>query len=162
MKFLLVPLFLIVCGLSHLSANDEPKLNSATVIRLDDVQGLFGGQNVVVDVYANLFVRKVSKGKQSRYHLRLKPEELTALMEFIGSSGIQDYREKKRNAVFDEAYPTITMTLPQGKKIEASKLANDKDPKFDKLYARLLELVEKASQTTPYSTGDLRANEKYP
>jgi hypothetical protein len=138
---LIAPLF------SH-AANPTP--TAAIVVRLNDVQGLWGGRTLVLDADGNLYVRKISGGKEQRYHLKLPPDQLTALLAFIPSSGISDYHEHKRFGVPDEARPQITLTLPNQKKLIAEKSADDRAPHFDKLYERLLELVERAAKTRPY------------
>jgi hypothetical protein len=115
------------------------------LIRLDDVQGLFGGQTLVLVNDGSLWVRKVSQGKEKRYTLQMSDEELKALMAFILKSGIFEYREKERTGVPDEARPKITVTL-EGQPMVAEKWANDKAPKFDKLYEKLLQWVERAAK----------------
>jgi len=128
----------------------DPTPTAAIVVRLDDVQGLFAGQTLVLDADGNLFARKVSVNKEQRYHIKLPPDELTALLAFIPSSGISDYHEHKRPGVPDEARPQITLTLPNQKKLIAEKWADDKAPHFDKLYERLLQLIERAAKTRAY------------
>jgi hypothetical protein len=107
-------------------------------VRLDDVQGLFGGQTLVIDATGGVFARKVAERKEVRYHLKLTPDELKALLEFIPTSGIYDYVENPRPGVPDEARPSLTLILPNRKQYMAEKWANTKDEHFDKLYQRLL------------------------
>jgi len=144
----------------------DPKPAAAVIVRLDDVQGLWGGQTLVLDAEGNLFVRKVAPKRgglnEQRYHLKLPPDELSALLTFIPASGILDYRERKRSGVPDEAYPRITLTLPNQKEFAANKWANDKSPNFDKLYARLLLLVERATQTRAYKNQKHDSLSKFP
>ncbi len=113
------------------------------MIRLDDVQRLSGGQTLVLDSDRNLFVRTARAGKEHCYHMKLPAEDLT-ILAFIPTSGIAQYREHERYGAPDEARPAITLTLPTQKKLHAEKWANDQDPHFDKLYQRLLQLVERA------------------
>ncbi len=75
--------------------------------------------------------------------MKLPAEDLT-ILAFIPTSGIAQYREHERYGAPDEARPAITLTLPTQKKLHAEKWANDQDPHFDKLYQRLLQLVERA------------------
>ena len=133
-----------------ISAAAEPKITGTTLIRLDDVQGLFGGQTLLLDSDGNLFVCTVRAGEEHRYHMKLPAEELIAILAFIPTSGIAHYRERKRDGVPDEARPAITLTLPKQEKLHAEKWANDQDPHFDKLYQRLLQLVERAAKTRAY------------
>ena len=134
-----------------------PVPTGAIIIRLDDVHGLFGGQTLALDADGNLFVRKVRGRQEQRYHLKLPADELAALLVFIPESGILGYQEHKRPGVPDEARPRITLSLPDRKKLTADKWANDKAPHFDKLYERLLQLVERAAKTPPYREGQFEA-----
>ena len=132
------------------------------MIRLDDVQRLSGGQTLVLDSDRNLFVRTVRAGKEHCYHMKLPAEELTIILAFIPTSGIAQYREHKRYGVPDEARPAITLTLPTQKKLHAEKWANDQDPHFDKLYQRLLQLVERAAKTRAYRVRQYDPTSEYP
>lgn len=166
MKKILKRLFLVTGCLmlaSLAACVSAPRPESAILLRLDDVQGFSGGQTLVLDSSGNLFVRKVDHElKESGFHMKLPAEEFTALREFVGSSGIKKYQEKSRPGVPDEARPLITLTLPGESKVKAMKWVNDKDPKFDKLYDRLLELVEKAARGTPYQKGDYDYKAAFP
>lgn len=145
--FLCLAAFLIMPLLSRAA---DPAPTAAIIVRLDNVQELFGGQTLVLDADGNLFARKISKGKEQRYHLKLPPDELKTLLAFIASSGIRDYHEHERPGVPDEAQPMITLTLPNQEKLVAKKWADDKAPTFDKLYERLSQLVKSATKTPAY------------
>lgn len=161
MKTILLLLLLSIFAPTTSLAAD-PKLTGAILVRLDDVYGVFGGQSLVLDADGNLFVRKVRGAAESRFHLQLPAEEVAGLLTFIASSGISDYRERERVGVPDESHPRITLTLPGQKKLEAAKWANDKDPQFDRLYQRLMEIVERAAKTPAYRNQPYDHRAAYP
>ena len=144
------------------SSAGNPKLTAAVIVRLDDVHEMWGGHTLVLDADGNLFVRKVTGRNEVRHYLKLPPEEINALLAFMPISGILDYRERKRAGVIDEAYRRITLTLPNQKKLVADKWANDEDPQFDKLYKRLLQLVERAAKTPSYKTQQYDVASEFP
>lgn len=131
-----------------------PPAAKATIVRLDDVQGLFGGQTLVIDVDGHVFadiVTSTSSGlREKRYHFKLSSDELDALLAFVSSSGISEYQGHKHSGMPDEARPEIVVALPRHKRIVAVKWDNDKDPHFDKLYARLSQLVDRAAERFSY------------
>lgn len=140
-----------------------PKPTGAIIVRLDDIQGLSGGQTLVIDADGNLFARKVDRErKEQRHHIKLSPEDLTALLAFIGKSGIEEYRQSKRPGRPDEAHPEITLSLPNQQKITALKWLYEKDPKFDKLYEKLLQLVEQAAKSAAYQKKDFDYRAAFP
>ncbi len=152
---------LLLANLTLCSA--DPRLTGAIIVRLDDIQGLSGGQTLVIDGDGNLFARKVNRErKEQRYHIKLSSEDLTALLAFIGKSGIEEYRQSKHVPVPDEAHPEITLSLPNQQKLTALKWSNDKDPKFDKLYAKLLQLVEQAAKSAAYQKKDYDYRAAFP
>ena len=159
--FFLALLLIAACSTNAVAQNAEPRPTGIPLVRLDDVQGLFGGQTLVIDATGGVFVRKVSQQKEVSYHLKLTPEELKTLLEFIPTSGIYDYVENRRYGVPDEARPRLTLILPNRKQSTAEKWANTKDDHFDKLYQRLLGLVEQAAKTKPYRKRDT-VSEKFP
>lgn len=157
----------VLCLLSLLAAPPasraaEPKPSGAIILRLDDVHGLWGGHTVVLDADGNVFVRKVRRPDEQRHHLKLPADELAGMLAFIASCGIRDYREHARPGVPDEAHPRITVTLAGQEKITAAKWANDKVPEFDKLYARLLQLAERAVKTPAYLKQPFDSSAKFP
>ena len=155
-------LLIVLLVTPFISAAVEPQITGTTLIRLDDVQRLSGGQTLVLDSDRNLFVRTVRAGKEHCYHMKLPAGELTIILAFIPTSGIAQYREHKRYGVPDEAHPAITLTLPTQTKLHAEKWANDQDPHFDKLYQRLLQLVERAAKTRAYRVRQYDPTSEYP
>ena len=140
----------------------EPKPSGAIILRLDDIHGLWGGHAVALDADGNVFVRKVRRPDEQRFHLKLPADELREFLAFIASSGIRDYREHARPGVPDEARPHITLTLAGQEKVTAAKWSNDKVPEFDKLYARLLQLAERATKTPAYLKQPFDSSAKFP
>src|SRR5437660_8424522 len=96
-------LLIVLLVTPFISAAVEPQITGTTLIRLDDVQRLSGGQTLVLDSDRNLFVRTVRAGKEHCYHMKLPAEELTIISAFIPTSGIAQYREHKRDGALDEA-----------------------------------------------------------
>src|SRR4051812_11763432 len=96
--FLLV---LLAVPLGSRAADAAPP--GRVLVRLDDVQGLWGGQDLVLEDNGNVFVRTVQRGEEKQHYLKLTAAEVKTLIAFIPGSGIQDYRERKRDGVADEA-----------------------------------------------------------
>jgi hypothetical protein len=166
MKFLLLFLTLIFAGWFPVAA-EEAKPPPSFFIRLDDVQGLFGGQSLVVATDGHHYPRQVKPGKTSgmtdfRYHLKLTDEQVKELQALIRTGGIESYQENKRAGVPDEARPRITITQSGMKRIDVEKWVNTKDPQFDALYLRLLEWVDAAARTTPYRKKEYNARASFP
>jgi hypothetical protein len=166
MNYLLLLLTWILAGCLPAFA-DEPKQPPSVFIRLDDIQGLFGGQSLVVATDGHLYARKVQPGKassmtESRFHLKLTDEQVGDLQALIQTSGIQDYKESKGAGVPDEARPRIIITQPRLKRIDVEKWANAKDPRFDVVYQRLLEWVVVAAKVKPYREKEYEARAAFP
>jgi hypothetical protein len=162
-------LFILMVGFMSalpLSAAETKPLPSV-FIRLDDIQGLFGGQSLVVVTDGHLYARKAQFQKaggrsESRFQLKLTDPQVDELRTLIRTCGIADYKEYKRYGVPDEARPRITITEPGLKRIEVEKWAGTKDARFDVLYKRLLEWVEKAAKTKPYREKDYDPRASFP
>lgn len=166
MKLLLILLVLGLVSIFSLPAAETRPLPSV-FIRLDHIQGLFGGQSLVVVTDGHLYARKVLPRKdggmsEARFQLRLTEAQVAELQTLIRSSGIADYKESKRYGIPDEARPRITITEPGRKRIEVEKWANTKDARFDVLYNRLLEWVEKAAKVKPYRKKDYDPRASFP
>ena len=139
-------------------ASAEPKPTAPIILSMRDVAGFSGGQDLDLDAEGNLFVRiarhdpdhSEARFWERRFHLKLQPAELSQLIAFVRTSGIARYRERRRNGVPDEARPSVRVALPRQATIDAAKWDNDKDPNFDTLYKRLLELVDRTSKTPSY------------
>ncbi len=149
MKLFLVVLTLFGILSSH-GTTLETNLLPSVFIRLDDIQGLFGGQTLVVQTDGHLYARKVRGREESRFQLKLTPEEVGGIQSLILTCGIADYSENKRPGVPDEARPRIIVTQHGSKRIDVEKWANAKDRRFDVLYQHLLQWVEKAARTRAY------------
>jgi hypothetical protein len=115
-------------------------------IELNDVQGLFGGTEVVLKAKGELVVRTVrppEKGESGlREHRARGAIDFPRVLSDVGIAGLDDYHEHDRSGVPDEARPTIIIYFASGDRKVVSKWAGDKDPAFDDVYRRLLKLTE--------------------
>jgi hypothetical protein len=143
----------------------DPKPTAPLILRLRDIAGFSGGQDLALDGNGNLFVRIArldpyhaparpyqppSRFWGKRFHIKLAPAALSELLTFVRASGVTHYQERTRNGVSDEPRPVIRVALPGQRPFEVAKWADDKDVNFDALYNRLLELTKRAAQTPPY------------
>ncbi len=142
MKFLTLLLPLLIVPLLFRGA--EPTQTSAILVRLTDIQGFDRGQTLELNADGDLSVRTISDGKERIHDAKVPPNELKELLDSIPSTGIFDYHEIKRPGASDEGRPKIALTLPGRDPLVAEKWAKDEAPLFDRLYEKLLQLVETA------------------
>ena len=153
-----VPL-LLVLGCADGSGNSKPQATTrpaARGIMLQDVQGLYGGQNVYIRWDGATIVQVAEGGEGSnerRYEFKLQEDELRQLRSLITKHDFVNIRIKERMGVPDEALPTITVRPESGQAATVAKWAGDKDKDFDAVYDYLRGVVSKAKSRTPAYEG---------
>jgi len=152
--------FLFLLAVSTMTANNKtsdflgpedqwPKCH----IVLEDIQGLFGGTAIHLDGSGPCIIRIVDRGKEKRFKLKLTPKETKALRKACIDADLLTVKIKDRMGVPDEARPTIILTNAKGNTFKLAKWANDKVPRFDKVYEALLDLREKTKGIKPEYDG---------
>lgn len=113
-------------------------------IFLKDVQGLFGGQNVYISFDGGGYVQRVKPGlKEKRYELNLTPGDQEELKRLIEKAEFATLKIPERAGVPDEAHPTIVLMHNDGTIVTVSKWINDRNERFDAVYAWLMREVRR-------------------
>jgi hypothetical protein len=130
--------------------DDWPKCR----IVLEDIQGLWGGTAIHLDAAGPCILRIVDRGKERRFEMKQTPDETKALRTTCIDADLLTVKIKERMGVPDEARPTIILTNAKGKTFSLAKWANDKVPRFDKVYNALLDLKKKTKDVDPVYEGN--------
>jgi hypothetical protein len=116
---------------------------------LHDVQGLFGGHAIWATQDRTAYVQVVASPpvgqsglREKRYKTKLTVEQWAEVERLVGAHYLLSAKTRERSGVPDEAYPIIVMVPRIGETVKVRKLANDKHPDFDPVYAYLLELCQ--------------------
>lgn len=111
---------------------------------LYDVQGLFGGHALWVAEDNTAIVQVVNPAPpdkvglwEKRYKTKLTAEQRAEVERLVGAYDFLRLKIKDRSAVPDEARSTIVLVTKNGEKANVGKWANDKNPRFDRLYEYL-------------------------
>lgn len=126
-----------------------PATTTASVdsVSLEDVQALFGGQNIWITSNGKVIAQVVEPGlEEKRYELDLDPGQFAEVEALLAKHQFAKIEIKDRPAVPDEARPTITVVTADEKTTVVAKWANDKHPGFDAIYQQLLAIVARAKQ----------------
>ncbi|MFH0886630.1 MAG: hypothetical protein V1843_00520 [bacterium] len=123
-----------------------------TIIELRDIQGLFGGRNIIVNgsgiatVEAVYVDPKTKKLAHKTYTAQICKCDVENFLYMAIAKDFVNIKIKERLGVPDEARPTITITNFEGKKHSISKWANDSNERFDVLYSELLKIEDKVKK----------------
>ncbi len=124
-------------------------------IELLDVQGLFGGTNILIfgsgkgHVEIALPQTNLKYGKKGEkrgglyfysFDITLNRDEIKKLINIFIENDFLAIQTEKRQGVPDEARPRIILTNAHGKKHEISKWANERNVRFDNIYNQLLSI----------------------
>ncbi|MBW2454053.1 MAG: hypothetical protein JRI68_06070 [Deltaproteobacteria bacterium] len=126
-----------------------PATRTASVasVSLEDVQALFGGQNIWISSKGKVIAQVVEPGlKEKRYELALDPGQFAEVEAQLAKHQFAKIEIEDRPGVPDEARPTITVVTADGKATVVAKWANDKHAGFDSIYQQLLAIVDRAKQ----------------
>jgi hypothetical protein len=116
-------------------------------VSLQDVQTLFGGQNLWLSSNGKVIAQVVEPGlKEKRYELTLASDEVAELEQLLAKHDFAKIQLKERSGRPDEARPTISVTTADEKTTEVAKWAGDAHPGFDAIYAQLMAIVDRAKK----------------
>jgi hypothetical protein len=123
-------------------------------IRLDDVQGLWGGRRLFVTGAGKAIVQTVARGMQElRYSLELAPGAFHRLMEICIAQDFLTCAGGVRPGRPDEPCPMITLVNIADEHRSVHKWAGDRNDRFGALYAALLDLETLAAAGEPVHSG---------
>ena len=125
-------------------------------IELNDVQGLWGGRDILVSGTGEVLVQVVSRaGSAELYELTLDASQIEQLLGMFSQYDFPGLAIEERPGIPDEPRPQITLCGPAGEQHRVAKWANDSHPAFDALYQALLQLEGLATHTPPLYRGRL-------
>ncbi len=114
-------------------------------IRLNDLQGGYGGQQIVIKPggqYQIKIIRPSRQGLETReFSGKLRPRDLNRLLRTFKKVRFETIQIRPRAGLPDEARPEIVL-VQAGKTIKKSKWASDKHDRFDRLYGTLLAIIK--------------------
>jgi hypothetical protein len=116
---------------------------------LHDVHGLYGGQNLYLNVDGQVVMQIVRPNKglqEERYSGSISKKMLQSLKAIIKKHKFFEIEIPDRLGIPDEARPAITIKLLSGESKTISKWAGDSHPDFDAIYGYLFDIVKKASK----------------
>jgi hypothetical protein len=131
-------------------------------IVLEDVQPLFGGTAIYLDGAGPCVIRIVDRGNEKRFRIKLSPETTLALRNVCIEADLLTVAIQDRPGVPDEAKPAIVLRNAKGETFTLAKWANDRVPRFDKVYKALLDLRKKTEGTKPEYDGKWQREWKPP
>jgi len=138
-------------AVSGAGADKPPGEAAFQQIVLRDVQGLWGGQDLWLSGNGRLIVRIVDpeKGDKavSQYGLQLPQARVAETGKLVAERNFFKIDIPSRRGVPDEARPTITVRLADGKEKSVAKWANDRHADFDAVYRHLLSLCKLAEKS---------------
>ena len=120
-----------------------PQLWQSSSLELDDVQALWGGRQLLVDGDGMVIVTTVSPGGNRQRHHYSMPQAALQLFQLCVNVDLLTIVMPERMGVPDEARPMITLVNANGRRHSVAKWANDKDERFDAVYAALLKLEKR-------------------
>jgi len=132
-----------------------------STIILEDVHGLFGGQNAYITKDCKAIIRiatpslnKERSGLQEkRYTFELNKKDFEQIIKVLLAHNVFNINIPDRFGVPDESRSVITIKMSTGKMRIIAKWANDKHPDFDSIYHELLRIVKMAEQESPIYKG---------
>lgn len=123
-------------------------------LELDDVQALHGGRRIFIYGTGQVLVQMVAPGQQEqRYEFKLARAEVRRLLQLCIEHDLATIKPADRPGQPDEARPTLTLGNDEGRFEIVSKWAGVTDPRFDAIYAALLQLETRVQHLTPTDSG---------
>lgn len=116
---------------------NQTRCADAISIELRDLQGLFGGSEIVIRKDNQVLITSIKNGKAA---CRTGKISFSETIKKLKLGQLNHYVEKQRMGSPDEAKPTIRMYYEDGLIKEYSKWHNEKDAYFDAVYETMLEL----------------------
>jgi hypothetical protein len=123
-------------------------------LELDDVQALHGGRRIFVYGTGHVLVQMVAPGQQERrYEFKLAGAEVRRLLHLCIEHDLATIKPADRPGQPDEARPTLALGNYERQFEIVSKWAGVTDPRFDAIYAALLQLETRVQDLTPTDSG---------
>ena len=119
-------------------------------IRLEDVQGLYGGVRLWIASWGKPSVRRIARGgREKRYKIPFTRDEKIELLHLFVEQDFLTIEPPERNGIPDEARPFISLTNGNQETHTVSKWAGIKDERFDVLYDALLAIADRSHDVEP-------------
>jgi hypothetical protein len=131
-----------------IQSNQPGRRIALQAFSLQDVQGLFGGQNLWVGPDSIAYVQLVGHKAgeyglwETRYRTRLTEKQWSRMESLVGEHHFLTLKTSRRPGVPDEARPVITIVQRTGDSTAVGKWANEKNREFDPIYSFLLDLCQ--------------------
>jgi len=132
---------------------DESSWHAAN-IHLRDVQGLWGGRLISVSGAGRTTVQVISPAMvEHRYQFNLDEAQTWRLLSIFIQHDFVSIECTERMGFPDEARPTIMLINVNGQRCTISKWAGVQEPRFDAIYAELLEIEALTENPKPIYSG---------
>jgi len=126
--------------------------STKTIIELRDIQGIFGGRDVIINgsgiatIEAVYVDPKAGGLSHNKYAVQICKCDVENFLNTAIANDFVNIKIPERLGVPDEARPTIIIINSSGNKHSVCKWANDSDLRFDPLYTELLSIEKKSRQ----------------
>ena len=114
-------------------------------IILEDIQPLFGGQDLIMHDDGVVLVYVITPKetvRSNKYRAIIPVAKLEEIDRVLAETEFEKIQTQDRRGVSDEAHPKITVLYRSGERVEKEKWANDEHPEFDKIYNWLTQLAK--------------------
>ncbi|MCL4304127.1 MAG: hypothetical protein KJ077_51055 [Anaerolineae bacterium] len=123
-------------------------------LELDAVQGLHGGRRIFIYGTGQALVQIVAPGQhEQRYEFKLARAEVRRLLQLCIEHDLVTIKPADRPGQPDEGRPTLKLGNDIHRFAIVSKWAGVTDPRFDAIYAALLQLETRVQDLTPTDSG---------
>jgi len=145
MKAVMIAFFLLIFSGTAFAA-------SCSKVELRDIQGLFGGQSLVLKSSGEFVTRIVKPVHNRLYEKRYVGRvNFAEVVRGLDLAQLDHYRETVRAGMPDESRPKIRVWFTNGAVKGYSKWAEDSDEHFDRVYRKLLKLAHAKNGRLVYS-----------
>jgi hypothetical protein len=143
-----------------LGCGGDVEISSATFDRilLQDVQGLWGGQNLYIASDGTVVAQIITPNRglqERRIEFSLPPAKISELIQILNEARFFSIQTEDRLGEPDEAHPTLIVKLKTGQRCMVQKWDGDKHVEFDSIYKWLLAVVDLSKQNKPVYEGPL-------
>jgi hypothetical protein len=112
-----------------------------TQVLLEDVQGLWGGQNLTILETGQATLQVVDRSRASRsYSATLTQSQIQRLDAIIHGNNFAKIANSTRPGIPDESRPHITVQFQSGAKHSVMRWTGDQTPEFAAVYNELLAI----------------------
>jgi hypothetical protein len=145
MKTVVITFFLLMFCSNALAARYSK-------VELKDIQGLFGGQELVLKSGGDVVTRIVKPIKKKLFEKRYSGRvNFADIVRDLDLPQLELYKETIRDGMPDESRPTIRVSMTNGSVREYSKWDEESDEHFDRIYRKLLKIVRTKNGRLVYS-----------